>query len=595
VLDHFREVVAVDTEFTALPGCRPVPVCLVARELRSGRTFRIFEGEFGSAPPYAHGPDVLTVAFYASAEIGCYLALGWPMPERVLDLYVEFRALTNMANPVEQKLRTPGGRGLLGALTYYGLDGMGASEKKELQEALGNGTWRGRFTSEEILDYCQHDVDALARLLPAMLPQVDLPRALLRGRYMSAAAVVEWNGTPIDTEMLETLRSNWEGIQDLLIADIDKNYGVFDGRTFKADRWAVWLAARDIPWPRLETGRLALDDNVFRQMAKSHPIVSPIRELRHALSELRLNDLRVGPDGRNRTMLSAFASRSARNQPSNTKYIFGPSVWLRGLIKPPPGYGLAYIDWSQQEFGIAAALSGDPKMLAAYGTGDCYLAFAKQAGAVPSDATKDSHGEVRELFKQATLATQYGQGSEGLALRINQPPIVARDLLRSHHEVNRVFWRFSDAIIDCAMLHGSISTVFGWPVHTGESPNPRFLRNFVCQANGSEMLRLACCLAVERGVEVCATVHDALLVCAPLDRLDADIATTRAAMAEASRIVLDGFELRTDCPEFDKHGKRVPFPQIIRYPNRYTDKRGATMWTTVTRLLASPEMQRRAS
>jgi DNA polymerase-1 len=595
VLDHFREVVAVDFEFAAAAGCRPVPVCLVAHELRSGRKFRVFEGEFGSAPPYACRPDVLTVAYYASAEFGCYRALGWPMPERVLDLYCEFRALTNMANPIEQKLRTPAGRGLLGALTYYGLDGMGASEKKELQEALGKGTWRGCYTPEEIMDYCEHDVDALGRLLPAMLPQIDLRRALLRGRFMAAAAAVEWNGAPIDTEVLEQFLQNWEGLQDRLIAEVDKDYGVFDGRTFKSDRWAAWLAEHNIHWPCLESGRLALDDDTFRQIAKSYPIVSPIRELRHALSELRLNDLRVGPDGRNRTMLSAFASRSGRCQPSNTKYIFGPSVWLRGLIKPPPGHGVAYIDWSQQEFGIAAALSGDPMMIEAYRSGDPYLAFARQAGAVPNDATKDSHGETRELFKQCVLAVQYGMGADSLALRINQPPVVARDLLRSHHEVNRIFWRFSDAIIDCAMLRGSISTVFGWPVHTGESPNPRFLRNYVMQANGSEMLRLACCLATERGIEVCALIHDAILICAPLDRLDADIATARAAMAEASRLVLGGFELRTDCPdEYDGRGKRNQFPQIIRYPNRYMDKRGAGMWNTVTRLLASPEMWKRA-
>jgi len=65
------------------------------------------------------------------------------------------------------------------------------------------------------------------------------------------------------------------------------------------------------------------------------------------------------------------------------------------------------------------------------------------------------------------------------------------------------------------------------------------------QANGAEMLRLACCLATERGVEVCAPVHDAVLICAPLDRLDADIAGMRAAMAEASRIVLKGFAARS--------------------------------------------------
>ena len=79
-----------------------------------------------------------------------------------------------------------------------------------------------------------------------------------------------------------------------------------------------------------------------------------------------------------------FVPRSGRNQPSNTRFIFGPSVWLRGLIKPPPDHGVAYIDWAQQEFGIAAALSGDQAMQAAYRSGDCYLAFGKQAGAHPA-------------------------------------------------------------------------------------------------------------------------------------------------------------------------------------------------------------------
>src|SRR5262249_22155817 len=106
--------------------------------------------------------------------------------------------------------------------------------------------------------------------------------------------------------------------------------------------------------------------------------------------------LAVGDDGRNRTLLSPFPARAGANQPSNSRFIFGPAVWLRSLIKPPPSYAVAYVDWSQQEFGIAAALSGDPAMQAAYNSGDPYLAFAKQVGAVPEDATKASHGPVRE-------------------------------------------------------------------------------------------------------------------------------------------------------------------------------------------------------
>ena len=60
-------------------------------------------------------------------------------------------------------------------------------------------------------------------------------------------------------------------------------------------------------------------------------------------------------------------------------------------------------------------------------------------------------------------------------------------------------------------------------------------------------------------------VHDAVLINAPLDRLDAAIASMRAAMAEASRAVLSGFELGTDV-------------HVIRYPDRYMDGRGQVMW-----------------
>jgi DNA polymerase I-like protein with 3'-5' exonuclease and polymerase domains len=239
---------------------------------------------------------------------------------------------------------------------------------------------------------------------------------------------------------------------------------------------------------------------------------------------------------------------------------------------------VAYVDWSQQEFGIAAALSGDQAMQAAYSSGDPYLAFAKQVSAVPPDATKTTHGPTRELFKQCVLAVQYGMEAQSLARRIAQPPIVARDLLRAHHETYRQFWAWSDAAVDQAMLVGEIHTVFGWPVRVSDRSNPRSLRNFPMQANGAEMLRIACCLATERGIEVCAPIHDAVLICAPLDRLDGDIAAMRAAMAEASRFVLAGFELATDV-------------MIVRWPDRYSDPRGTEMWCRVCSLVEQAPQQ----
>jgi DNA polymerase I len=405
-----------------------------------------------------------------------------------------------------------------------------------------------------------------------MLPRIDLPRAILRGRSMAAAARIEHAGVPIDTVMLDQLRQHWDRIKDRLIAEIDADYGVYDGRTFKRDRFERWLTRQGLPWPRLPTGALDMSDEAFRQMARAHPIVAPLRKLRNSLAKLRLNALAVGADDRNRTMLSAFQATTGRNQPSNSRFIFGPSAWLRGLIKPPVGWGLAYIDWSQQEFGIAAALSGDPLMIQAYLSGDPYLAFAVQAGAVPADATKESHEAERDQFKACALAVLYGMGAESLAVRIGQPVAQARYLLELHRQTYRVFWRWSDAAVDFALLTGQLHTVFGWTTHVEPEANARSLRNFPMQANGAELLRLACSLATERGIEVCAPVHDAVLIAAPLERLDADIAGMQAAMLEASRIILNSFELRADA-------------KVIRWPDRYMDKRGLVMWNRITALL----------
>ena len=565
-LSKFRTVWFVDFEFRADPGERPNPVCLVARELHSNRLVRqwLTDGTLNQ-PPFDVGPDSLMVAYFASAELGCFLSLGWPMPRNVLDLYVEFRCLTNG--------KVVPSRGLLGAMAYVGLDCMDSVEKdsmRELAMRVGPHTEPERVA---LLDYCQSDVDALPKLLDRLVEQIDIPRALLRGRYMGAVASMEHRGVPMDLDTLSGLREFWPAIQERLIERADPHGAVFEGRTFKADRWVRYLVHHNISWPKLPSGALMLDDDTFRQAAKRNPeLIGKWRELRNTLGQMRLSDLAVGSDGRNRCLLSPFQSRTGRNQPSNSKFIFGPSAWLRSLIKPAEGRAIAYVDWSQQEFGIAAAFSKDPNMLDAYRSGDPYLAFAKQAKAVPQHATKQSHKRERALFKGCTLGVQYGMGAESLAASIGETLDVARELLRLHRQTYPKFWRWSESAVDYAMVYRNLQTIFGWRLHIGSDANPRSLANFPCQANGAEMLRLACCLMVERGVGLCAPIHDAVLVEGPADSIEQTVADTQNAMREASAVVLGGFELETDA-------------EVVSYPNRYMDERGTEMWRLVLGIL----------
>jgi DNA polymerase I len=580
MLDYFREVVLCDYEFGSEDGDRQVPVCLVAWELRSGRKIRLWRDEFGAAPPFPTGPDTLFVAYLASAELHCHLALGWPMPEHVLDLFVEFKRVTNGLPVVSD-------RSLRGALAHYGLDAISAAEKREMRDlAIELGRTGRHPTPQEradLLDYCESDVEALSRLLPAMAPRIDWARSIgLRGRYMRAVANIEFAGVPIDVETLDRLRLRWDDLKGLLIADLDKDYGVFENGSWRNHLFERYLIRTGIPWDRHKSGALNLTENFFEDQAKAFPELRKLHELRYSLSDLRLNDLAVGSGGRNRTLLSVFRAKTSRNQPSNSKFIFGPATWFRGLIKPPRGCAVAYLDWSAQEVAIAAKLSGDKAMQEAYLSGDPYFTFAKQAGAVPPDAIREDHEPTRERFKQVVLGIGYGMGEVTLATRIGvrlpdgtfEPGTLAmaRNLLRSHKEVYRRFWEWSDRAVDYATQFNCIHTVFGWTLYLDADFNPRTLRNLPMQGNGAEMLRLACSLATERGIEVVAPVHDAIMICAPLDRIDDDVARARAAMAEASRLVLGGFEIRTDA-------------KVVKWPDRYIDKRGAEMWDTVMKNL----------
>lgn len=577
-LAPYREVWMVDTEFHAPPGERPTPICLCACELRTGRRLRLWLGDDASArrdSPFPVGPDVLFVAYFASAELGVFLSLGWPLPARIIDLYAEFRLFTS-------GITTPCGSDLIGALVAFGFPALDAMYKEDMRRlAIQGGPFYPR-QQRELLDYCMEDAEALNRLLPAMLPYIDLPRALLRGRYMATVARMEAVGTPIDTDMLAALRDSWESLQDRLIERIDATYGFYDGRYFDATAFERWLMERGIPWPRLKRGDLALNEEVFGEMALTYPVLKPLHELRVSLAQLREWKLAVGTDGRNRCLLSPFGTRTGRNTPSTSAFIFGLSSWLRSLIRPAAGMALAYLDYGQQEFAIGAALSCDAAMMDAYRSGDPYLSFAKQASAVPADATKKSHKAERDLFKVCALGVQYGMQPESLARRMGRPTADGRELLRLHRQTYPDYWRWSDNVQDFAMLHNRLETVFGWRVHVGLDANPRSLRNFPLQGNGAEMLRLACCLATERGVRVCAPVHDALLVEGPARSIREVVAETQRAMREASELVLPGFPLRTDA-------------KIVSWPERYVDDRGRRMWELVQELLADGADGRRTA
>jgi hypothetical protein len=585
-LERFKEIWAVDTEYGHRPGDWVQPRCLVARELRTRRTVHWWEDDLARFrhPPHNTEADILFLAYAANAELGVYLQLGWALPCMILDLFAEFRQITN-------GLTLPAGDSLLGALAYFGHTGVDVTEKETMRQlAQHEGPW-SQNQRTALLAYCESDVDALERLLPSMLPRIDLPRALLRGRYQRAVAAMERRGIPVDVPLRRRLEKHWGPLQAHLIATVSPSYNYcysyhHDQAHFQYAPFTEWVTRQGIDWPRTRTGQVSLGDETLKELSTLYPrLVEPFRQLRKSLGQMRIHNMIVGQDGRNRPSLMPFRSKTGRNQPKTSENILGASAWLRGLIQPTPGTAIFYVDWVQQEFGIAGVKSNDTRMIEAYCSQDPYMAFAIAAGAVPPEATKLSHPREREIFKICSLGVLYGLSPRGLARKIGQSLEEGYELIRQHQHTYPTFWRWLDRAVHHSFTTGRISTEFGWQLrcfrersYPHEATNPRTIRNYPMQALGADMMRIAACYAVERGVQVCCPVHDAFLCEAPLHKLEEAVATMQQAMSDASAAVLDGFRLRSDV-------------KVFRHPAHYADGRevATAMWDTVNAFLAHVE------
>src|SRR5262249_15784852 len=384
-------------------------------------------------------------------------------------------------------------------------------------------------------------------------------------------------------------KHTWRILRDDMVPAIDAQYGCYvkaknGDWSFSQENFEAYLIRQGIDWPRLESGKLNLRRKTFENMSKGWPQLEELRQLRHTRDKMRKIRLAVGSDGRNRTVLWPFQSKTSRTQPKASQWIFSPAVWLRSLIQPGPGMAVAYIDYSSMQFLLAAALSNDQVMLELYASGDPYLGFAKRVGTAPLSATEQTHEDLRERYKVGLLAIQYGMAAEALAARLGVSSFEGHELLAHHRALLAIYWAWTSDWVAHALDNGGMRTVYGWQCQTGITEfNERSIRNWPIQSTGAEILRIACILAHRRGIQLCAPVHDAVLIEAPIDRIEADVAKMQTIMQQASRIVLNAqpggpHELRTEAV-------------IVRYPDRYSDKRGVRIWNRMLELLAKHERQ----
>jgi DNA polymerase I-like protein with 3'-5' exonuclease and polymerase domains len=595
---HFIRRLAIDTEFSAPDGYQPDPICIAWQDIDTGERGSIWlYNQKVPVPPFPIDDQTLIIAHSAPAEVGVFLQMGWSLPENVIDTLVEFRVETNGKADELGIRHFPDG--LLDACTYLEVPTVTNSDDKKAMQDRCIAT--GPFTFEvqqKILKYCSEDVLETVGLFHALEPKIhNMDQALFRGEFQKCSAKITRRGIPVNWDLFDRFRNNWPDIQDRVSAEVNSEYRLplFNGKSLNQKAFAKYLESQNIPWDRTESGLLVTKDDYLEEMSDIHPQIRRIREARDILSSMRLSNLAVGPDKRNRTEFWSFSTKTGRNAPKTKKFIFNQPAWMRGLVKPEKGRALLYCDYSQQEFLIAGVLSRDKNMIEAYTSGDAYMRYAIMIGVAPEGATKKTHPAVREQYKNFLLALQYGAGHVRVARSLGISPYEAQHMLQQHRNTFRRYWEWVDEVMLEASMNRVIKTSLGWQYRVvrperistnkkGEVQPKGYvsrrltIQNWTTQSTGSDLLRVAVYLADKAGIEVVAMIHDAILVECDVDQVTEVSEKTLQVMGDASEVCLGpGNRVRAECEA------------LVKYPDRYRDKRDVNTWEMMMKLLEEAE------
>jgi hypothetical protein len=568
-------------------GGLPLPHTFSFRNLETDEVLTYLGDDLRSLPGFPLSPEDTFVAYFLPAEVSAMLALGWEPPPKMWDLYPVFRQVTN----VEPK-EYCGRYGLLQAADFFcGASSplYGALDTLEFKSDSRDLAMRGEpYSSEEwetLRKYCEADVDTTARIARVVMarPDFNLDLFIHWGRYMTALAYEERVGIPLDEDLARDLKHHAPEIRLHCIRGFEREhcFGIFDDKgRHRRSGLIDFLNRFEIPWESTATGAPRTDEEYLVQLSKEHPVLEPYLRAKALADKFKmLGGLAIGPDGRNRCLMSPFSTKTGRNAPSTKKFLFAMPKGFRRLVKPPSGYGFVQIDWAAEELAIAAFLSGDDDLMTAYLEGDPYIGFAIRAGAAPTGASKKSHPEIRDRYKTVMLAVGYGQTEFGLAETLGIHRVEARELLLKHRAAFPRFWEWTNQVVETAAWKRHMQTRLGWSLYLGSTDllngkriKDRTLVNFPIQGTGGDLLRLASIRAMEAGLDVGAPVHDALLLCAPLGEIEEQAHELEQVMARASMELLDGVALRSET-------------SITVFPDRYESEKGHDLWELTLKML----------
>ena len=444
---------------------------------------------------------------------------------------------------------------------FHGLDKVVERELgRTLPADKQRSDWSGGLTKEQ-LDYAAADAAVLPALFGTLRAKVEAAGmrevAGIEHRALPAVAWLARSGCPVDRAAWGTLAEAAGRGAESLAQQLDAAAPKRDGYLSREGSWN-WDSPEQVKaaFKALGVELQSADDDALA--AAGHPLAALVRQYRSAqkLATTYGADWlkHVAADGRvyaGWRQVGSDAGRMSCSGPNLQQLPRGKAY--RCCVRAPEGRLLVKADYSQIELRIAAKVSGDTAMLAAYAPGsdaDLHTLTARQVLGVADVSDND-----RTLAKAVNFGLLYGMGARGF--RAYAKSNYGLDLTEQQAaDYRRAFFA---AYPGLAAWHRKVRQLHAAETRTlagrrrllrPEEPDTYRLNSPV-QGTGADGLKLALALLWERrsecpGAFPVLAVHDEVVVECGADRADAAEDWLRKAMVDGMAPLVAPLEVKVE-------------------------------------------------
>ena len=376
--------------------------------------------------------------------------------------------------------------------------------------------------------------------------------------------------------LLKTMRKK----SPYLDMEVTEDYDLFADAAMRISK------AGKFQWKKTPAGAFAKDSDYLKELDDGG-LIHDIRKHKDSIKALKSIspeddgtykiDRFIGCDFKQRPNFNPYGTKTGRNAPSATSFLFLMPKWMRLLVNPRKGRYICDLDAHSEEVAIAAALYNDENKREVYRSADVYMKYAQLAGAYPKDKpilTEDEREsekwfkeegwtQVRKIYKGGFLGMQFGMGGASLERRVR--------LSLPEEKRDEIFEGWGDSFVDSyrALFSNETECVTkvrhaytnqkkgvmlqdGWRLGP-DDPNILSVSNFPVQGTGSVILRRCCELCDAEGIQIYATLHDAISFTGKLENMEREIDTARECFRRAAEDILGENLMVIGNPEIIKH------------------------------------------